>query len=186
MKKIILSVGLVLGLFSTQLSKAQDVYLTNAAEIKFFSKSPLEDISADSKNVGAAINLKTRKVVFSLKVTTFKFENSLMQEHFNENYIESDKFPTAKFEGTIVDDKNQDLTKDGVYDLKVKGILNIHGVEKEYNIPIKLEVEQGKVIGSCKFMVKVADHNIKIPSMVVKNIAEEVELTVNAIMEPKK
>jgi polyisoprenoid-binding protein YceI len=162
------------------------VFIAKGAEIKFFSKTPMEDINAKSKAAGAALNLETKKVFVSVKMTSFVFPNALMQEHFNENYMESEKYPTAIFDGTIVDDKNQDLTKNGTYNVNVKGTLTLHGVIKEYNTPIKIEVLDGKIVGDCAFKVKLVDHKIEIPTMVIQNIAEVIDVSIHAIFEQKK
>ena len=107
-----------------------------------------------------------------------------MQEHFNENYLESEKYPHAEFKGKVLDEI--DLKKDGVYAVTVEGDLLIHGVSKTYREKGTITVKNGLVSARSKFNVRVADHKIKIPSLVVKNIAEVVEVTVEAVYQPNK
>lgn len=163
---------------------AQDIYSCRNATLSFFSSAPLEDIDAKTTQGVSALNIKTKAVYFKVQINTFQFKKKLMQEHFNENYLESDKYPHAEFKGKITD--NIDLTKDGSYPVTVEGTLNIHGVPKTYREKGTVTVSNGKVTATSKFNVRVADHKIKIPSLVVKNIAEVVEVSVNAVYEPVK
>ncbi|RPE14001.1 YceI family protein [Chitinophaga lutea] len=163
---------------------AQDVYSCRNATFRFFSSAPMEDIEATTKQGVSAINVKTKTVYFKVPINTFQFRKKLMQEHFNENYLESEKYPFAEFKGKVLDEV--DLTKDGSYPVTVEGALNIHGVTKNYREKGTLTVKGGKINASAKFNVRVADHNIKIPTLVIKNIAEVVEVTVNADYQPVK
>jgi len=138
----------------------------------------MEDIDATTTKGVSAINVKTGAVYFKVAVNSFKFKKSLMEEHFNENYLESDKYPNAEFKGKITD--NVDLHKDGTYNVTVEGTLSMHGVDKVYREKATVIVTDGKPAASTKFNVHLADHNIKIPTLVVKNIAEVVEVTVKA------
>jgi polyisoprenoid-binding protein YceI len=103
-----------------------------------------------------------------------------MQEHFNEKYLESDKYPYAEFKGKIMNDV--DLSKDGNYPVTVQGDLNIHNVIKKYTINATINVQGGKIIGESKFNVKLVDHHVQIPTLIMKNIAEQVEVTISATM----
>lgn len=123
-------------------------------------------------------------MVFSMLMKGFEFEKALMQEHFNESYVESEKFPKSTFKGVIQDFDAIDLSKNGEYDVVVKGQLEIHGESKEYSIKGKLTRDGNKIQGKSKFNVKVADHGIKIPAGKVNNIAEVVEVTVDISYEP--
>jgi polyisoprenoid-binding protein YceI len=102
-----------------------------------------------------------------------------MQEHFNENYVESDKYPNATFVGKVINIKNIDFQKDGTYPAEVEGKLTLHGVTKDIKEKGTLEVKDGKIRGISKFLVKPSDYNIKIPSTVMANIAESIEVTVD-------
>lgn len=160
----------------------QEVYSCRSPKLSFFSSAPMEDISAVSERGVSAINIKTKAIYFKVPMNTFQFKKALMQEHFNENYIESEKFPFAEYKGKFVEDV--DFTKNGTYPVTVEGTLNLHGVEKSYKGKGTITVQNGKFNVNSKFNVSVADHKIKIPSLVVKNIAEVVEVTVNADYQP--
>jgi len=170
--------ALFCGLLLTGTAFAQDVYSCRNTTMSFFSATPMEDIDATSSKGVSAINLKTGAIYFKVPVNSFKFKKQLMEEHFNENYLESDKYPNAEFKGKIVD--NVDLHKDGTYNVTVEGTLNMHGVDKAYREKATVTVQDGKPTASSKFNVKLADHKIKIPTIVVKNIAEVVEVSVKA------
>lgn len=169
---------LVIGIAATKKDK---YYRFESGKIHFFSEAPLENIEADAKEFVAVLNPVNRKFAFSVLITKFKFEKSLMQEHFNENYMESEKYPKGTFSGTI--NENVDLLKDSTYNVTVTGKLNIHGVEKERTMDATVKVKGGKMDISSKFKVKLADHNIEIPSMVVKNIAEVIDVDITATMK---
>lgn len=171
-------IALLTGLLLTTVCFAQDVYSCRNTTLSFFSATPMEDIDATTSKGVSAINLKTGAVYFKVAVNTFKFKKPLMEEHFNENYMESDKYPTAEFKGKIID--NIDLHKDGTYNVTVEGTLSMHGVDKVYREKATLTVQAGKPAATAKFNVKLADHHIKIPTLVVKNIAEVVEVTIKA------
>ncbi len=179
--KFVLFVSLV---FAFNFVKAQDIYLTQTGNIAFFSATSMENIDAKSKEATAAINIKSKKIFFKVKNTSFHFKSSLMEEHFNENYMESEKFPFTQFSGEIVD--AVDFAKDGVYEVSVKGKMTLHGVEKEYTTKGTITVKDGKISAHAKFNIKMADHQIKIPSLVGANIAEAVDVTVDATFEPQK
>ncbi len=159
-------------------------YSSSGSEIGFFSEAPLEKIQATNKEGKSVLNASTKEIAFAVAIRGFHFEKPLMEEHFNENYLESDKFKTATFKAKINEDI--DFKKDGVYDATSTGKMNIHGVEKDYTIPGKITIKGGKIAIDSKFRVKVADHKIDIPQLVIKNIAEEVEVTVHFDYEEKK
>ncbi|KAA2245799.1 YceI family protein [Chitinophaga agrisoli] len=156
----------------------QDVYSCRNANLSFFSSAPLEDIEAKTDKGVAAINAKTGAIYFKVPVNTFQFKKKLMQEHFNENYLETEKYPWAEFKGKL--SGPIDCTKNGTYDVTVDGNMTIHGVQKAYTEKGTVTVNNGQLTATCKFNVKLEDHKIKIPTLVIKNIAEVVEVTVNA------
>ncbi len=147
-----------------------------SGNIGFFSSTPVEDIKANSKSMKAAINPQSKKVAFMVQNTSFEFENKLMQEHFNEKYMESDKYKLSSFSGDIIE--TIDWTKDGEHTINAKGKLNIHGVEQERTITAKVVIKDGKINLTSNFKVKVADHKIEIPKLVTSKIAEEIEVKV--------
>ena len=163
---------------------AQDLYAVTESEIQFYSDSPLEKIEAINKKTKSFFKTSTKTLMFVIPVISFKFEKPLMEEHFNENYLETEKFPTAKFSGTI--NEELDYTKNGTYDASATGKLTIHGVEQERSINGTITVKDSQLIFEGKFQIKLKDHDIDIPSIVVKNIAEVVDVTAKLVYEPKK
>lgn len=159
-------------------------YSSVASEISFYSDAPLEKIQAVNKEGKSVLNLASGEIAFVISIRGFHFEKPLMEEHFNENYLESDKYKTATFKAKI--DGEIDVRKDGVYDAAATGKMNIHGVEKDYTIPGKVTVNGGKISIDSKFNVSIADHKIEIPQLVIQNIAEVVEVTVHFDYEEKK
>lgn len=162
---------------------AQNLYTATSSEIRFFSEAPLENIEAVNKDAKSLINTATNEVAVVIGIRQFKFEKPLMEEHFNENYMESDKYKTADFKGKI--NQEIDFTQNGEYDVTVSGKLTIHGVTQDRTIAGKIKISDNKIYVSSKFPVALKDHNIKIPKAVIKNIAETVDVTVNIIYEPK-
>jgi len=162
--------------------KYADTYACQKGMVHFFSATAMENIDATTNSAVCVLNTKTKKVFCKLKQTSFTFKDKLMQEHFNENYMESDKFPVAQLDMVIVEDI--DFTKDGVYDVTLKGTIEMHGVKKEREIKGKITVKNGQPVNATAvFMVKLADHGIKIPSIVGANIAEDVKTDVDFTFE---
>jgi polyisoprenoid-binding protein YceI len=173
----ILMVLLVLVAVSAHAQK----YTAEKAFISFYSDAPLEDITAENKKVATIFNSATGDLVYSVPMKEFQFEKSLMQEHFNEKYVESEKFPKATFQGKLLD---YDMSKSGAQQTRAQGKLTIHGVTRDIDVPGIFEVEGKKLTMKSKFMIKVADYDITIPSLVFQNIAEEVEVTVDFTYKP--
>ena len=163
--------------------KAQ-IWVSKSVTSSFFSSTPEEDNDAQSKTGASALNTKTNDIIFKINNTSFQFKKKLMQEHFNENYMESDKFPTSDFKGKIVE--QIDFSKPGTYPVTVKGNLQIHGVTKEYTTKGSLVITGDEVKATSTFNVKLADHGIKIPTIVFKQIAETIQVKMTAIYQPKK
>jgi len=170
---------LVIGIISAYSVQAQK-YMTKNGNIKFYSETPIETIEATNNQVNTALDSKTGDLVFKVLIKSFNFEKALMQEHFNENYMESDKFPNSTFQGKVTNISTIDFTKEGTYEATIEGDLTIHGVTKKISEKATFTVKAGdKVHGTSKFNVKPADYDIKIPGAVVKNIAETIEVTVD-------
>ena len=146
-------------------------FITKSAEISFFSEAPLEDISAKNTKVSAVYDEETKQLVFQLNISDFIFPKPLMQEHFNENYLESDKFPKSSFSG-VVEQLNERVI--------VTGTLKMHGVTNEVEVTGSLEKKNDYVIINASFIIPLKDFKIKIPRVVMYNIAEEIEVTVKA------
>lgn len=177
-------ISLFLFIFITSISAKAQLYTgkKDASSIAFFSKAPLEDISATNKNITVVLNTLTNDIQFSVPMISFKFRKPLMEKHFNENYVESDKYPTSIFKGKI--NEQIDYSKDGEHKVSAKGTLNLHGVTKEIEATGTLTIKGNEVNIISVFKIKVADYNIKVPSLYVQNIAEVVDVTVNVILEP--
>lgn len=179
--KIIVLYVLLLGLISP--ANAQK-YLTRTGHIHFYSHAPMEDIKADNNQVASVIDLSTGEMVFQVLVKSFKFEKALMEEHFNENYMESDKYPRSTFKGKITDPSPSQLSKQGKYDVTVEGELNLHNVTKNITVKGTLETGAGTVVANAIFNLSPADYNIEIPAVVRDNIAKSIEVTVNMNYTP--
>lgn len=173
-------------LFASMVVQGQDRYLTRTGHIKFFSHAPLEDIEAHNNKVLSIVDLAKGQVAVDMLIKAFEFEKKLMQEHFNENYMESDKHPKSTFKGTFEVPEGLKSMADGSYEVDVTGDISVHGVTKPLTTKATLTVEGGKLSGGLVFKVKVKDHDIKIPKVVVRNIAEEVEVTATFDFEPYK
>lgn len=159
-------------------------YMTRNGHIRFFSTAPLEDIEAHNRQVNAALDTQTGDFVFRVLIRSFEFEKALMQEHFNENYMESHKFPNASFQGKITNLSDIDFTKDGEYEAVIEGKLTIRGETNDIAERGTFTVEDGVITGFSQFNIQLADYDVKIPRAVVNNIAETIEVTVNVRMEP--
>ncbi|HLC83546.1 MAG TPA: YceI family protein [Bacteroidia bacterium] len=160
------------------------IYVAKTCEVSFFSASPLENIEAIAKVPKTFLNISTNDVQVQITNTAFMFEKPLMQEHFNENYMESEKFPSTTFKGKI--NEKVDWTKDGEQKVTVTGKMSMHGVDKEITINGVVTIKGGEISISSKFKVHVADYKIKVPSLYIQNIAEDVDVKLNAVMGPIK
>lgn len=163
---------------------SQQILVSKAASIAFFASTPLEDIEATSSTPNSVIDIKSRNILFKVANTSFQFKKKLMQEHFNENYMESEKYPVSTFKGRITDDV--DLSKDGTYKVTIDGSLNIHGITKNYQSKATMVVDKGNITANTTIKVKIADHGIEIPSVVFAKIAESVDVRISAVYQPKK
>lgn len=154
-------------------------YFTRTGNIVFSSDAPMEKIEASNQKATSVLDAATGKMEFAVLIKAFQFEKALMQEHFNENYMESSKFPKATFKGAIADISKVDFSKDGAYPVQVKGNLTIHGETNEVETAGTIMVKDGKISASSTFEVEVADYKIEIPKVVRENIAKVVTITVN-------
>src|SRR5690606_18210070 len=145
----------------------------------FFSHAPMEDIEAHNYQVTSIFDMESGELAFSLMINGFEFEKALMQEHFNEKYLHSDKYPKATFKGKILKLDELDLSKEGEHKVKIKGEMHIHGVSKEVETEGTLSAKAGKIIGKAKFPIVIEDYNIEIPSLVKDNIDKIIDVTVN-------
>ncbi len=160
-------------------------YFTKNGRISFFSKATIENISADNNQVISLLNLHTGTIMFSVLVNAFNFPKAMMQEHFNSDYMESDKYPSATFKGTITDIDKIDISKDGTYNVNVTGSLQIHGLTKNIAATAVITLEDGKPAAKSVFKILLKDYRIEIPSVVINNISEQIEITVNCVYEKR-
>ena len=160
------------------------IYMAKTCEISFFSKTPVEDIAAVNKATKPLLNIATGDVQMKIVMTAFVFEKPLMQEHFNENYVESEKFPNAFFKGKI--NEKIDFTKDGEYKVTVTGKLTIHGVENDKTIDGTVKINGQQISLSSTFKIKFADYKVEIPSLYSGVIPPDTEIKLNATLEPFK
>ena len=173
--------ALMLLLAASRPGWAQGKYLTKAGRVSFFSSSIIEDIEARNAAVAAVLDLGTGQLAFAVPVKEFVFKRTLMQEHFNENYLESDKFPKATFAGRFIGAGADAATLGvaGSHAVQVEGDLTLHGVTHRVTVPGTLELKNGQLLVFASFNVAPADYNIEIPLLVRQNIAKIVNVRVS-------
>jgi len=159
-------------------------YTTASGQTTFFSSAPLEDIEALNSRVAAIFDLSNGQLAFSMLMKDFQFKNSLMQEHFNENYAESDKYPRARFTGTLVTMPTEDQLRAGPQPVYVQGLLTIHNVKRKVRVPGTLQLRGTDLVVTSKFSVAPADYKIKIPALVRNNIAKSIDISVILSCQP--
>jgi hypothetical protein len=155
-------------------------YMTKTGKISFFSKTKMEDISAINTSISSIIDASTGDVKFVGLMKSFKFPKPLMEEHFNENYVESDKFPKTTFAGKITNLFEVNFAKDGKYPVVVSGVLEIHGVKKNVDSKGTITVKGNNIAADAKFIVLLSDYNVVIPTAVKGTINNSIEITVDA------
>lgn len=179
MKKVILIT--LLGAIS--IPAIAQKYMTRTGKVTFFSSTPVENIEAFNNEVASVLDADKGSFVFQAPIKSFKFEKSLMQEHFNENYMESDKYPKSEYKGKITDPGSINFSKDGTYNVTTEGKLTIHGVTRDVKVPGTVTVKGDKVTVKSVFNVRPKDYKISIPGIVEEKIADEIEVTVNCILD---
>jgi len=153
-------------------------YMTRNAEVYFLSdKDAVEVVEATNNQVGAVIDLENGEIAFQIQMRAFHFDIALMEEHFNENYVESELYPTATFRGSFVK-LSTELVKE--QELVVKGIMDFHGVQKEMEFKVALWFEEEVLHGTSKFSLLCSDFGIEIPKIVADKLANAIEVQVNA------
>jgi len=180
-KKIFLIALISLG---SMMLKAQ-IYMGKECDISFFSKGPIEDIYAINKTSKPILNTATGDVAIKITIKGFVFDDKLMEEHFNEKYLESDKYPYATFTGKM-NEKIDDFKKDGTYNVTVTGKLNMHGVEKPLTISVTAVIKGETIAFDSKFKITIKDYNIEVPKLVMQNIGEVMEITVKGVLAEYK
>ena len=156
-------------------------FMSESSKITFFSKSAIEDITADNLKSVSLFNAETGEIAYSVPVKEFKFAKSLMEEHFNEKYLETEKYPKSTFSGKIVGYKPGTT---GPQQVSAQGKFTLHGITKDIDIPGTLEESNGKIVMKAKFMVKLEDYAIPRPQVLWQNIAEIIEVSVDFTYKP--
>ncbi len=171
--------------FFITLSASAQNFVTKNGKISFFSKTDIENIDAVNNQVMSVIAPQTGSIAFSVLINGFLFKKALMQEHFNENYMESGKYPKASFKGAITDMSKVDFNKDGSYNVTVTGDLNMHNITNKITLPAVIVVKGGKVSASTSFKVKLDDYKISVPKVVENNISKTIDLKVDCNYEAR-
>ena len=160
---------------------------TTSATVSFDATTSLDALpKAENKTVIGAIDTQTGSVHFEATVKNFSFSNPTMQQHFNENYVESDKYPKSEFKGTITNNSAINYKKDGTYAAKIKGQLTMHGVTKDVETTGSLKINGGKIDATSTFNVLISDYNIKIAPIVKEKVSDAIKITVDCNLEPLK
>jgi polyisoprenoid-binding protein YceI len=182
MKKIILCAVLTASL---QGLRAQDIYFTRTGKIEFHAGTSVEDVDGVNNEAASMLNIKTGELVFTVLVKSFHFKRALMEEHFNENYMESTLYPKASYKGKITNLPSVNFSVNGQYNVQTEGELTMHNVTRKVTAPARIIVQNGKITGQSTFKVLLSDYKIAIPGIVQDKIAKEAEIIVNCIYEPK-
>ncbi len=164
---------------------AQNIYEVHKGHVSFHSDAPQELIRASSDKLQGKLDVSKKTFAFRIGIVSFiGFNSPLQREHFNENYMETSIYPEAIFVGKIIEDI--DLAKDGVYNIRSKGKLKIHGVERERIINARVTIAGKKITVRSDFIVLLADYNIKIPRVVYDKLSPDINVSVNAQLAPKQ
>jgi hypothetical protein len=163
-------------------SIGQDIVTTRSGVVVFFSSAPLEDIKATNKRVRAVMNTSTGEILVRVQIKDFEFSKSLMQKHFNDEYMESHIYPEAQLTGTIHYPDSKKITQSPI-DVVLKGNMTIHGVTQTFQTNGNIQKRGERIICEAIFTINVADYNVKIPKLLIRNIAETVEVTVKLDLE---
>ncbi|HRD82294.1 MAG: YceI family protein [Saprospiraceae bacterium] len=182
MKNFLLPIFIAIGLCLSLESVAQTgIFKTTSGRITFRSEAPLELIEAASKELSGVLDAAQRTFAFSVPMQSFQgFNSALQREHFNENYMESTRFPKAVFTGKIIE--STDLTQPGEYVVRAKGKLSLHGVEQERIIKVNIVTDKKGMTAHAQFSVLLEEYNISIPRVVYQKIAEEIQISVEAVL----
>ncbi len=166
--------------------RAQTKYFTKAGRVSFFSKAPLENIEAHNTQAVCVLDVPNGDIQFAVLMTAFQFQKALMQEHFNENYVESSRYPKAIFKGKILNPETINWQADREYSVQVQGDITLHGVTKTLTAEGTLSIFGGKIHLASQFMLMPADFKIKIEKLHLDKIAKQIEVTVEATLEKMK
>lgn len=180
---IFLSIALLL----SGMAHAQTKYMTRTGSVNFVAEGPVkDDVKAVNNQAACVLDVATGDILFQIAIKSFVFKKALMQEHFNENYMESHKYPKAVLKGKIVDMSAVNLSKNGKYPVGVSGEMEIHGVKKQVSEKGILEVKDGKILLSANFQVVLAEYGIEIPKIVEDKLAKVADVQLQMELNPTK
>lgn len=165
---------------------AQSLYFTRNGKVSFFSKTPMENIDAVNNEVFSVVDFQKGEIAFAILIKSFRFEKALMEEHFNENYLESTKFPKATFNGKINNTNQINLKQNGVYQVQITGNMTIHGITKNITTEGQMTIADDGITAISNFKLKVKDFDIIIPGLVADKIADTIDVTVDCLYKPKE
>jgi hypothetical protein len=167
-------------------SQGQIKFFTRAGKVSFFSKAPIEDIRAVNNQLSCIFESESKRIVANVLIRAFEFEKALMQKHFNENYLESEKFPKATFKGRILTNEKLNFQTIWTKNLEFEGDMTIHGITRKMKGMAQCSFKDGTLMVSTDFYIHLKDYDIKIPSTLVNNIAEKIQVKVNLNMNELK
>lgn len=168
------------------LSLGQIKFFTRAGKVSFFSKAPIEDIRAVNNQLSCIYESESKRIVANVLIRAFEFEKALMQKHFNENYLESEKYPKASFKGKIISGEILEFQTAWSKNLEFEGDMTIHGITKKMKGTAQCSFKEGTLMVSTDFYIHLKDYDIKIPSTLVNNIAEKILVKVSLNMNELK
>lgn len=171
----------LLFMLSVPMVNGQQRFFAEKSKIDFFSDGVIEDIAASNTKVTSIFDVTKGDIAYLVSIKDFQFDNKLMQVHFNEKYMESEKFPKSSFQGKI---SGFSISAAGEQKVKATGKLTIHGVTTDVEFPGTAEVKGNQIFLKSKFIVKLKDYNITVPQIVWKNIAQQIEVTVDFVYRP--
>ena len=172
---------LLVFLMVSSLNTLAQKYSVDKSMIVFFSDAAIEDITAKNTKASSIFNVETGDIAFSIPIKDFEFAKKLMKEHFNEKYMETEKFSKSTFQGKV---SGFDVKSTGSQAAKATGKLTLHGVTKDIEVPGTVEIEGDKLILKSKFKVKLEDYGVARPQLLWQNIAEEVEVSIDFSYKP--
>lgn len=182
--KSLITVLAVASIFSFAFKPATTKYFTREAKVNFLSDAPLEKIEGKNNQAVSTLDISTGQLDFAVLMKAFEFEKALMQEHFNENYVESDKFPKASFKGTITNLTSVKWNTDGIYPVDVAGKMTMHGVTKDMTAKGTITIKEGKISSASTFDLVITEYGIVIPGVVKDKVSNTVKIDVTAAYNP--
>jgi polyisoprenoid-binding protein YceI len=182
--KCMKNIVLCSAIFILGLNLSAQKYSSKNGFVGFYGHTPVEDIKADNNQVASIIDIATGDIVTKINIKSFHFDRALMEEHFNENYMESETYSKATFAGKIVNISDVKADKPGIYKVTVNGQMTMHGVTNPFSTEGTMEVTAEGVVAKAKFSVKPEDYGIVIPSLVREKIANSMEVTLNIKYSP--